>query len=285
MIAPSRTVLVTGAGGKTGRAVMAALRSAGAQPRGFVRDADRLAGVRHVEVAVGDQRRVDDLVAALEGVDAVYAIAPNVSPHEVEMGEAVTAACHRAGVRRLVLHSVIHPQLTSMPHHVDKGRVEELLIGSDLAWTILQPNAYLQNLAGALEELRAGEFEVPYATDAALAMVDLDDVAKFPTRALLEDRGIHGTFELSGPEEVTGERIASVAAELLGRPVTASRLPPERWAERHPDLSDVARDRLLAMFAEYDRHGSPGDATVLGAFLARPPRTLRHVLHELLATR
>jgi NAD(P)H dehydrogenase (quinone) len=278
----SPRVLVTGAGGKTGRAVTAALRRHGARPRGLFRDTDRELP-RHVEVAVGDQRRVDDLVAALDGVHAVYAIAPNVSPHEVEMGEAIVTACRRAGVRRLAFHSVIHPQLTAMPHHTDKGRVEELLVGSDLDWTILQPNAYLQNVAGSLEDLRAGTYRVPYATDARLAMVDLEDVAKVAARVLVEGTGVHGTFELSGPEEVTGARVAEVAAELLGRPVVAERLAPEDWAAQKGDLPDVTRERLLAMFTAYDRSGSPGDATVLAALLGRPAGTLHRVLTELLA--
>jgi NAD(P)H dehydrogenase (quinone) len=276
------TVLVTGAGGKTGRAVMQALARHGARPRAFVRDAAKVADL-DVEVAVGDQRRVDDLVAALGGADAVYAIAPNVSAHEVEMGEAIVTACQRAGVTRLVFHSVIHPQLTAMPHHTDKGRVEERVIASGLDWTILQPNAYLQNIGAQVAALRDGTYRTPYAVDAGLAMVDLADVAEVAARALVDDLGVHATFELSGPDEVTGQQVAAVAAELLGRPVVAERLSPATWAAENAGLPDVARERLLAMFTDYDRHGSPGDATVLTALLGRPPRGLRDVLRDLLA--
>jgi NAD(P)H dehydrogenase (quinone) len=286
-----RQVVVTGAGGKTGRAVAGALARLGAsgdagdvRVRALVRDPSRVADL-DVEVAVGDQRRVDDLVAVLDGADAVYAIAPNVSPHEVEMGEALLEACRRTATRRVVFHSVVHPQLTAMPHHADKGRVEERVIGSGLDWTILQPNAYLQNVAGQLDGLRAGSYRVPYRPDAGLALVDLHDVAEVAARCLVEDVGVHATFELSGPEEVTGHRIAEVAAELLGTPVRAERLDPTAWARDEGAGSDeVARDRLLAMFADYDRHGSPGDATVLTALLGRAPRSLRAVLVELLGT-
>lgn len=277
-----RTVLVTGAGGKTGRAVMQALARHGARPRAFVRDAGRVAGL-DVEVAVGDQRRADDLVAALDGVDAVYAIAPNVSATEVEMGEAIVAACRRADVARLAFHSVIHPQLTAMPHHTDKGRVEELVIVSGLDWTILQPNAYLQNVGAQVGSLRDGTYRTPYAVDVGLAMVDLGDVAEVAARTLVDDVGIHATFELSGPDEVTGRQVAAVAAGLLGRPVVAERLSPSTWAAENAGLPDVARERLLAMFTEYDRHGSPGCAAVLTALLGRPPRGLREVLADLLA--
>jgi NAD(P)H dehydrogenase (quinone) len=304
-----RRVVVTGAGGKTGRAVIAALarlavtgdasgstvRGGGADGarvrrtgadgvavRALVRDPSRVADL-DVEVAVGDQRRVDEVAAALAGADAVYAIAPNISPHEVEMGAVLLEACRRTGTRRVVFHSVVHPQLTAMPHHADKGRVEERVIGSGLDWTILQPNAYLQNLAGQVDGLRAGTYRVPYRPDAGLALVDLHDVAEVAARCLVEDVGVHATFELSGPEEVTGHRIAEVAADLLGRPVRAERLDPTAWTrDQGAGIGEVARERLLAMFADYDRHGSPGEATVLTALLGRAPRGLRPVLAELL---
>ncbi|MEX1163366.1 MAG: NAD(P)H-binding protein [Nitriliruptor sp.] len=290
----SRTVLVTGAGGKTGRAVIAALGRWGVTVRAFVRDADRVAdlvGTEHldVEVVVGDQRRVDDLTGALDGVDAVYAIAPNVSTDEVEMGGAIVAACRNAGVNRLVFHSVIHPQLTAMPHHRDKRRAEEMVITSGLDWTVLQPNAYLQNLAGYTDALRAGRYEVPYATDSTLAMVDLDDVAEVAARLLVEGRGahrgVHATFELSGPAAVSPDDVAATAAEILGRDVTATRQDPGTWAAGPgADLPDETRARLLAMFRHYDRHGSPGDPTVLTALLDRQPRDLDNVLPDLLGT-
>jgi NAD(P)H dehydrogenase (quinone) len=272
-------VLVTGAGGKTGRAVMAALLARGARVRALVRDPDRVADL-DVEVAVGDQRSSPDLMAALAGVDAVEAIAPNVHPDEVAMGRAIVTACRHAGVDRLVFHSVIHPQLTAMPHHVDKGRVEELVIDSPLAWTILQPNAYLQNVLGQLAGLREGRYEVPYAPERALAMVDLDDVAEVAAAALVDGLGVHATFELSGPEPVTGHRVAAVASEVLDVEVVATGEDPDVWARAQDGLDPVTRDRLHAMFTHYDRHGSPGDDTVLRALLGRAPRELRAVLTD-----
>jgi NAD(P)H dehydrogenase (quinone) len=281
-----RRVLVTGAGGKTGRAVIAALAARGAGVRALVRDPDRHADLvdlgRDVEVVRGDQREVDDLHAALEGTGAAYAVAPNVSPHERAMTLAMLAACRAAGVDRLVLHSVVHPQLRAMAHHADKALAEELVVESGLRWTILQPNAYLQNLAGYLDELRAGAYRVPYAVDRGLAMVDLRDVAEVAARCLVDDLGVHATFELSGPAEVSPEEVAALAGERLGTEVFARRQDPDDWAAEHEELDPETRQRLLAMFRHYDEHGSPGDATVLAALLGRTPRGLRGYLEEAL---
>jgi uncharacterized protein YbjT (DUF2867 family) len=57
--------------------------------------------------------------AALQGVDAVYHMAPNMHPAEFEIGRRVIAAAQDLGLERIVYHSVLHPQLPSMPHHWD----------------------------------------------------------------------------------------------------------------------------------------------------------------------
>jgi len=276
----ARTVVVTGAGGKTGHAVTAALRDGGATVRAVVRSSER-APASSVAV-VGDQRDAATLAVALAGADAVVAIAPNLAGADLEMAAALVAACRTSGVRRLVLHSVVHPQLAAMPHHTDKARAEELVITSGLDWTVLQPNAYLQNLAGYVDGLRQGRYRVPYRVDAALAMVDLVDVAEVAARAVLDDLGPHATFELSGPAEVRPLDVAATAARLLDREVVAARVEPSAWAAEHGPADGAARARLVAMLEHYDRHGSPGDATVLAALLGRPPGALDGALGALL---
>lgn len=279
-------VLITGAGGKTGRAVIDAVLARGRRIRALVRDPDRHADLvgrgPDVEVVRGDQRDVAELTAALEGCTGVYAIAPNVSPHERAMAAAVIEACDRAGVDRLVFHSVVHPQLSAMPHHADKAAAEARVVESGRDWTILQPNAYLQNLAGYAAGLRAGRYEVPYAADRGLALVDLRDVAEIAARCLVDHLGVHATFELSGPAEVAGTDIAGAAGEVLQREVSAVRQAPDAWAATNAGLPDEVRARLVAMFAHYDVHGSPGDATVLRALLGREPGDLRGYLRHLL---
>lgn len=278
----TRRILVTGAGGKTGRAVLSALSVRGAHTTGIVRSAAH--DVPADVLVAGDQRSPDVLARAAAGADAVYVIAPNLSPHEVEMAAAILATCRDEGVDRVVLHSVVHPQLRSMPHHHDKGRAEELLVESGLRWTILQPNAYLQNLAAYVAGMREGVLRVPYAVDRGSALVDLNDVAEVAASTLLDDLAVHATLELSGPEECTPQGIAAVAAGILGREVRAERVEPVLAVAALPGLDEARRGRLLAMLQHYDLHGSPGDATVLRALLRREPHGIRDVLPGLLAS-
>lgn len=286
----SSPVLVTGAGGKTGRAVIAALRSRGVPVRAFVRHPDRhadLASHDDVEVVAGDQRDVQDLVAALDGCAAVYAIAPNVTPDEVAMGQAIIAAACDTGPRVVVYHSVLDPFEPAMPHHVDKGHVEGLLRSSGLTVAILRPNAYLQNLDGYLDELRAGSYRVPYGVDRGLSMVDLREVAEVAARVLTGDLPAAdgpsvAAYELSGPHAVSPRDVAAAASALLGRPVVARRQDPDAWAAANAHLPAVARRRLQAMFRCYDRDGFPGDPGTLRRLLGRPPTDLRSYLAEML---
>ncbi|MCJ7734025.1 MAG: NmrA family NAD(P)-binding protein, partial [Anaerolineales bacterium] len=158
-------ILVTGAAGKTGLAVIRAAAEKGAVVRGFIhhesyRESVLDAGA--VEVILGDLLNEDDLKQAFQGVRVVYHIPPNMHPREVELGEITINSAQHEGVEHFVYHSVLHPQIEAMPHHWLKLRVEERLIGSGLNFTILQPTAYMQNITSQLKNIqKSGIFQVP----------------------------------------------------------------------------------------------------------------------------
>src|SRR4030066_1973316 len=113
-------ILVTGASGKTGQAVVAALARSGAPTRALVRRPSQIEMMTHLGAREGmaaDLRLTPELRRAAEGIHAVYHICPNVSPDEIEIGRSVIAAAKEAGVEHFVLHSVLHPQTEQMPHH------------------------------------------------------------------------------------------------------------------------------------------------------------------------
>ena len=151
MAAPrtAQPILVTGAAGKTGRAVIRELAARGAPVRAFLRRAEQRSAAEALgagEVVVGDLRSRETVAAAVAGVASIYHICPNVHPDEIGIGRRVVSAALAAGVERFVYHSVLHPQIEAMPHHWAKMRVEELLFQSGLDATILQPAPYMQNV-------------------------------------------------------------------------------------------------------------------------------------------
>jgi len=220
-------IALLGGHGKTGRAVAVALAERGAEP-----------------VALG---RADwpDLAAAVAGCDAAYVVAPNLHPDEPGYVATALEALRAAGVSRVGYHSVASPYCPDMPHHLGKARAEDLVRRSGLAWTILQPGAYLQNLD------LSGPVRVPYDVAAVFGFADLADVGAAAATVLLTDGHVGATYELASRVATVAELAAEagVTAERVGDPGT------------HPWLS--------AMFAYYDAHGLPVGTVPLRALLGR----------------
>ena len=277
-------VLVTGASGKTGRALIAALTARGEKVRAFVRRPETAAGVLAAgaqEATVGDMLAFDDLRSACTGVAAVYHICPNMHTGEVAMAEALLAAMAQAGVGRLVYHSVLHPQVEAMPHHWRKLRVEELLFTQDIQWTILQPAAYMQNVFAYWRAIvEEGVYRVPYAVTARLGMVDLEDVAAAAAVVLLDGGHEYAIYELAGREILDQVQIAAVLAQQIGRPVRAEAIDRIQWAENahRGGQSAAAVDTLRRMFEYYERYGFYGNPAVLRTLLGREPAAFAQVV-------
>ena len=273
-------ILVTGASGKTGQAIVAALARAGAPTRALVRRPSQLEVLTTLganEVMAADMRLVEDLRRAVKNTHAVYHICPNVNPDEVEIGRSVLAAAKEARVDHLVLHSVLHPQTERMPHHWNKLRVEEALFESGLDFTVLQPTAYMQNLLPGWKLItEAGVLRNPYPVETRLSLVDLRDVAQAAAIVLTERGHTGATYELTGTPPFTQTEVADILSDALGRPVRAEAEPIAAWEARAlaAGLSDDQQAMLAKMFDYYARHGMTGNPNTLRWLLGREPTAL-----------
>jgi uncharacterized protein YbjT (DUF2867 family) len=273
-------ILVTGASGKAGKAVVTALARAGAPTRALVRRASQIEVLTNLgahEVMSADMRLTPELRRAVENIRAVYHICPNVNPDEVDIGRRVIAAAKEAGVEHLVLHSVLHPQMEQMPHHWNKLRVEEALFESGLNFTILQPTAYMQNLlAGWKLITEDGVLRNPYPVETRLSLVDLEDVAEAAAMVLTKRGHTGATYELVSTLPLTQTEVAAILSDALGRPVRAEAEPLEAWAARArtAGLGDYQLATLIRMFQYYERYGLIGNPNMLRWLLGREPTTL-----------
>lgn len=268
-------ILVTGAAGKTGLAVLRALAAAGAETRAFVRRdeyRERVEAAGANDVAIGDLEKPGDMQSALEAADALYLILPNMHPHEEHLGKRIVRQALAAGLPRLVYHSVLYPQIEAMPHHWQKLRVEEALVASGLDFTILQPAAYMQNILGYWEAIaNEGRYSLPYSVDALSTPVDLEDVAAIAAKILTEDGHSHATYELCGPETLSACDQAAIVGQHLGSKVKVEAISIDEWRAAAEGLPAYAQDTLAAMFSYYDQHGFAGNGRVLEMLLGRPP--------------
>jgi len=268
-------ILVTGAAGKTGRAIIRALVGRGQLVRALVRRPEDIPVVEQrgaQDAVVGDMRDAVAFRQAAQGTAAIYHICPNVSPDEVTIGEAAITAAQATGVERFVYHSVLHPQTEAMPHHWLKLRVEERLLESRLPFTILQPAAYMQNVLAHWERIATqGSYPVAYSVETRLGMVDLVDVAEAAAVVLTEPGHLGATYELAGPEALSQTEVAAILGRQLCRPVRAEVIPLDAW-EHNAQASGMGEYQvaaLLKMFRYYDRHGFWGNPNVLNWLLGR----------------
>jgi NAD(P)H dehydrogenase (quinone) len=270
-------ILITGAGGKTGKAIIKALVARGAAVRALVRSAAHEAALRAMgahDVVVGAMDDPAALSRATNGVQAIYHICPNVSPHEVGFAKALVAAATHSGVSRFVYHSVLHPQIEAMPHHWNKLRVEELLFSSGLDITILQPTAYMQNSLAEWDRMVGeGIYRAPYPVETRLSLVDLDDVAEAAALVLTNNGHSGATYELVGTPPLSQIEIAQIFGHALNKAVRAEAETIESWDRRarSAGMDDHARATLTKMFRAYARDGLKGNPNVLGWLLGRPP--------------
>jgi uncharacterized protein YbjT (DUF2867 family) len=279
-------ILVTGAAGKTGQAVVKALAARGAPVRALVRRVEytpALKALGAAEVNIGSFADNGSLLRAAAGVRAIYHICPNVSPDEVVFGRAIAAAARAQNVKRFVFHSVLHPQIEAMPHHWRKMQVEEMLFAENFDLTILQPTAYMQNILGSWRAVREeGVFRVPYPAGTRLSLVDLDDVAEAAALVLTTEGHSGATYELAGTAPLDQNEIAAAIGVSLKTRIVVEEESIEAWAARADDAGMGAYERatLAAMFRYYASYGLIGNPNALRWLLGRAPNDLTGFLRR-----
>jgi uncharacterized protein YbjT (DUF2867 family) len=279
-------ILVTAAAGRTGRAVVRALAARGIAARALVRRPEQVAQLRTdgaAEVVVGDLRDRAFLRRAAHGTGGAYYICPELNPAEEEIGEGLMKAMRDAGAWRLVYHSVLHPQADGLPHHLMKLHAERRVVDSGLAFTILQPAPYMQNLAAhRYDVVTHGVYRVPYSVLAPFSWIDLRDVAEVAATVLAEPGHDAATYELAGPEPLSSAQVAERWAAVLGRPVRAETMRREAWVASldRSGVGGFGLEARAAMTRYYDRHGMVGNPNALGWLLPRAAHTLTDYLRS-----
>ena len=271
------TILAISADGKFAGPVIPAQAARGAHVLGLIQTADAADVVRAkgaAEVAIGDLRDDASLDRALNGVTSVFYIAPAFLSDEAKIGKAMVTAAIRAGVRRFVFSSVIHPVLSGLPNHAAKAPVEEAVLESDLEYRFLHPTLFFQNYARSWDRIvETGAVSEPWSANTRFSRVDYRDVAEVAAIALTEDRLLFGTFELCAEGALDRHGVAALAGEVIGREIKAARIDPDTLG---PEAAP-----MRPMFNHYDRFDLRGNALTLRGILGREPRTLRAYFQEL----
>lgn len=210
-------ILVTGATGNVGGAVVAQLHAAGVLVRALVRgEADFPEGVQAVRGDLADPASLD---TALEGIDSVFLVWPFLS---AEGASDVIDAIGKRAKRVVYLSSEGVGGGTEEPGEaitMFHTELERLVEASGLEWTALRPTGFASNTLGWAEEVRAtGAVRAPLAT-LARPLIHEADMAAVAVQALTTDALLGARPVITGRELVTQERQVALIGEAIGRPV------------------------------------------------------------------
>jgi uncharacterized protein YbjT (DUF2867 family) len=223
-------VLVTGATGRVGRAVVAQLLGAGVPVRALTRRPAGAGLPPTVEVVAGDFTVPESLDTALEGVSAAFLVwtaPPTTAPAVVER-----LARHAGRVVFLSSpHRTPHPLFQQPnPMAVLHANIERLIAAAGLASTIIRPGMFASNaLHWWAAPIRDGDVvRWPYGA-AETAPIDERDIASVAARALYEEGHAGGDYVLTGPESLSQAEQVSIIGAALGRRIRFEELSPEEF--------------------------------------------------------
>ncbi len=270
-------ILITGAGGKTGRTLVKTLSKV-ESVCAFVHREENVSVLKSLgadKVVVGNMGDESAVRSAMQDVRAIYHICPNMSPNEMVIGKLIINEAQKAGVEHFVYHSVLHPQAEKMNHHWQKMRVEEMIFESGLPFTILQPATYMQNLLASWKSvIQGGILRIPYSVNSKFSFVDLEDVAEAAQSVLNETNHLNAIYELVGTSPLSHVEVAEIFSHVLNRNVQAKKVEIRHWRSQANRLSAYALENLVKMFEYYDRWGLVGNPNVLSYILKKEPTSL-----------
>lgn len=268
-------LLVTGATGNIGRALVGELAAKDADLRLLVRDPARADGLpRRAERHVGDLGDPATLPSAFAGVERLFLLTPGIGTEHV--ANAVAAA-RAAGAGHIVLLSSLNVVGDPMPamgrwHH----EREQAVRAAGIPATFLRPGGFMTNALEWAPAVRSGGHVLDPVGPGRYAPVDPADIAAVAAAVLTEDGHEGRTYALTGGECLTvAEQVALIAREI-GRDIEVRQTatPEEAVRSRFPDGAPPALARAIVEGFALMRADTAGFRTdTVRRLTGRPPRT------------
>jgi uncharacterized protein YbjT (DUF2867 family) len=223
-------ILVTGAAGPVGRAVVAELLNAGLPVRALTRRPDAAGLPAAVEVVAGDLTVPESIDSGLQGAGAVFLVwtaPPATAPAVIER-----LASH---ARRVVFlsspHRTPHPFFQQPnPMAMLHADIERLIATAGIATTVIRPGIFASNAQFWWPAMIRDEEVVRWPYGAAeTARIDERDIAAVAARALHEDGHAGGDYVLTGPESLSQASQVRIIGDGIGRRILFQELSPEEF--------------------------------------------------------
>lgn len=223
--------LVTGATGYIGGLLVPRLLEAGLEVRAMARNPDKLADADwrdDVEVVRGDLTEPESLTQAFDGTDVVYYLVHSMGTskdfvaEEKRSARNVVEAARRAGVRRLVYLSGLHPEGTPLSRHLaSRTEVGEILVDSGIETVVLQAGIVIGSGSASFEMIRHLTDRLPAMTTPKwvrnkIQPISIDDVLHYLAGAATAEVPASRTWDIGGPDVMEYGDAMQVYADVAG---------------------------------------------------------------------
>ena len=277
-------ILITGATGKTGSATAKSLSEKGEIFRALIRNEEKKEGLESLggEVVIGSIENTEVVNQSMQGVKTVLVLLPN-SESQLALEKQLVDSAKQAGVERIVKMSSIEatPDATSpIPKlHLES---EEYIKQSGLAWTMIKPNFYMQNLlasAGTIKE--QGKIFLPMG-DGKTGMIDTTDVGKVLAKVLSEDGHESMNHEITGPEILSFYEVAEIFSQVLGKQVDYVDVPMDAYKETLGQFltNQWHLDAVIDLFKGIAEGGIEDKTDTFNELMGETPKSLSQFLAE-----
>jgi uncharacterized protein YbjT (DUF2867 family) len=274
-------ILITGASGNVGKAVLREASRKESKFRGMFRSKEEAAKAPSgCEAVLADYSDKQSLRRAMDGVTSVFVVCSPI-PQLVELESNVLDVCKESGVKHVVLHSALGAGDYGKSFPSWHRKVEDKLKTTGISYTILRPNGFLQNIvAYNAPSIRAQGAFYAAMGDAKVSYLDVGDIAVVAAKAL--KGGVHAgkTYELNGPEAISNQELAKRISKVAGRTVKYVDIPEsaQREAMLGLGMPEWQVTALLELQQYYKQGGGAKTDGVLQALIERDPVTLDQYL-------
>jgi uncharacterized protein YbjT (DUF2867 family) len=213
----------------------------------------------------------------MHGVDKLYLLNA-VSPDELTQGLIAYDLAKKLRLKHIVYHSVFRVEhFRDVPHFASKLAIESALREFEVPFTIIRPNYFMQNDATLKDALmQAGIYPAPLG-DIGISVVDIRDIAEATAIVLTSDDHDAKTYNLNGPEALSGPKAASIWSKLLNKEIRYAGHGMDAFEEqmrkRAPSWSAFDIRMMFQGYLERGFVAETGDVKKLTKLLGHPPRS------------
>ncbi|MDN3548854.1 NmrA family NAD(P)-binding protein [Mucilaginibacter aquaedulcis] len=228
-------VLVTGGTGPSGSNAIKSLLELQIPVRAMVRkldDRSAALSAQGVEVVIGDMNDFNSVSAAMKGVNRAFFVYP------VQAGLIQATSYFAQAALEEKLELVVNISQRTSTRNVpsksaqDHWIAERLLDRSGVPVTHLQPTLFMEWLAYFAQEIKENNRFISPFGEARYGAINSEDIGRVGAAILAKPEGHAGkTYRIYGPEELTGQQIATIISDVLQKDIAFIPVEPEALGE------------------------------------------------------